>query len=484
MSTAFVTDRDVAEFVRLLRQTRSISHLTFPLTRYMSDIEISDAEITAYYGGHRDEFREPERVVVEYVELSADTLGQDSEPTAEERQTLYDEMIDSFGIQEQRHARHILIALEPGLDAAGVVDVVTKADKLLTRLHEGEDFAALAKEYSDDSGSAMIGGDLGFFGRGAMVGEFEESVFSLAVGERSGLVQSEFGFHIIELVEIQASRLRSIDEVGYELTTEHKRRVGADRFYDMGEELANLGYENPESLDLVVSELGLELKTSSAFARDVADNTVERLRQSLEFGEIAANAKVATLAYSDDVLQEGNNSEVIELTPSHLMMLRVAERIADRALSEDEVREQILSRLVSDMSRTAAAADGHKALERLTQGETWSKVSADFDAVPSDSILAVRTASSPDTAIVSTAFKLPRSTAGDAAVYGSAVIGDGDFVVVRVDKVIDGVVDEKDKGTMDYTATQMLEMLRRVEFDQALLSFKDRFEVIVFDEFL
>ena len=212
-ATAAAPEKNLSQAFLLEGQQRRFSYLILPLSTFSSNVTVSDDEVAAYYETHSDAFMTPERVRAQYLELDVATLDPGVEVDEQALQALYDEQASKYVTPEERHARHILIRLLPDADDEATTAAIEKADSVVSRLDGGEEFAALAKELSDDPGSAANGGDLGFFGRGIMAPEFENAVFELQPGERSKPVKSPFGFHVIELVEVRPEVATPLAEV-------------------------------------------------------------------------------------------------------------------------------------------------------------------------------------------------------------------------------------------------------------------------------
>jgi peptidyl-prolyl cis-trans isomerase D len=352
--TALVTPYDLAQAIRLKQQQREIGYLVLAWKNFEKDVVIAAEDVKRYYEKHRDKFVNPEQVSVEYLELSAADL-QTAIPLPDEQvlRSLYAEQQAQFETEEQRRASHILIKINDKTDEA---TAKAKAQSLLKRVQSGESFAKLAKEYSQDPGSAERGGDLGLFGRGTMVQPFEDSVFALEEGKLSGLVQSPSGFHIIKLTEIQSARLQSFEAVREQLGGEYRKREAEKQYFDYAERLRDLAYEHPDNLNTAAGELGLVVKTAGLFSRQGGAG-------------IAAAAHVVSAAFSDVVLERGENSDPIELGDNHVVVLRVKERKPSSQRSLDEERQAITSQLTREAAQIRAQQAGEALQARLAGGE-------------------------------------------------------------------------------------------------------------------
>jgi peptidyl-prolyl cis-trans isomerase D len=355
-ASAFVTEAEVDIYLRLQQQQRTIAYLTVPLAKFESEVKVSDEEITAYYEQHSQDYMQPERVKVDYLELKLDDLATTvdvDEATVRER---YEARKLNFRTPEQRKARHILIKVAQDAPQEAVDAAQKKAADLLARIRGGEDFAEVAKSESDDPGSAKQGGDLGFFGKGVMDPAFEEATFALAKGEVSEPVRSSFGFHLIKLEDIEGGETKPFDEVKDSIKQDIQKERAEQQYYDMAEQLANLTYEHPETLQLAAEQLGLPVKTSDYFSRNGGAG-------------IAANPKVTAAAFDEEVLARGHNSETLELARNHMVVLRLNDHQPAMLRPLEEVRAGIVTALETDKATTQAKELSQAVLERIRAGE-------------------------------------------------------------------------------------------------------------------
>ncbi len=254
----------------------------------------------------------PERVKVLYLELDLENIASTLEADEEAMLEYYDQHKSDYITEEQRSARHILIAVDATNDEAAESSARALADTALVRINGGEDFSAVAKELSQDPGTSDMGGDLGYFGKGEMDDAFDAAAFAMNEGAISEPVRTEFGFHIIQLTGIRPKQGKSFDEARDEVKVAHLKDQAERLFYEYAEKMNDQAYEDPDSLEPAAAVLNLEVSESGWFTRDGGEG-------------IASSLKVASAAFSDDVLSGGHNSEVIELGAEHMVVLRILE---------------------------------------------------------------------------------------------------------------------------------------------------------------
>jgi peptidyl-prolyl cis-trans isomerase D len=326
------------EVQRLQQQQRLLSYIRIDLERFNTQIDVSDADIQTYFDAHQKDYYTQEKVRVDYIELSPENiavLAQDSvdEALLEQR---YHDQIAHFTTPVQWNASHILINEGDNAEHA-----LQQAHALLARVRAGEDFAALATEFSADTGSAKQGGDLGTFGTGVMVAPFEQALAQLNVGELSEPVKTSFGYHLIKLNEVIPEVVRPFAEVREELLTAYLKEEADRRFYEIADQFANLAFEHPDSLDILAETMGLKKQTSDFFDRMNATGSLR-------------HPKVTAAAFSDSVLKDGMNSEVIEIDDQHLLVLRLNSHEEARLRPLAEVRDDVIKILQQQNQRKAA----------------------------------------------------------------------------------------------------------------------------------
>jgi len=406
--TGFVTDQQVDNFARLEMQTRDFATLTLPAQQ--EAIEVGDEQIKEYYEANADRFRTPEQVIVEYVELKKESFFDQVEVSDEELQELYQKQIANLA--EQRRAAHILI--ETGGELSDN-EAKAKIDEIATRVKNGDDFAAVAKEASQDPGSASEGGDLGFAGPGVYDPAFEDALYALNEGEVSAPVKSEFGWHIIKLLGVQSPEVPAFESLKPQLVRELKAQQVEQRFVETSKQLEDSAFEASD-LAQPAQELGLMVQTTEAFGRDGGEG-------------ITANRQVIQAAFSDEVLVDGANSSVIELDPDTSIALRVKEHLKPAAIPLADVREDIVQQLQRSLAAEAARAKGEQLLADLRKGQQPDD--AQWQAVEA----ATRSQEGVAPALLQAVFRMPRPEQQDKPSYSGVALSNGDYAVVRLNGV-------------------------------------------------
>jgi peptidyl-prolyl cis-trans isomerase D len=454
-NTAFVTDAELDAIIRLQEQKRHVDYLVLPVTKYEDKNDASDDAVAKYYDTNRERYMTPEQIRVEYVELQAGELGKQTEPSEEELRKFYDTRESQFAVPEERQARHILIQVPEAADETTVKQAESKAQDILKRIRAGESFEDLAKANSDDPGSAQLGGDLGFFGRGVMEPDFETAVFALNKGDVSDPVLTSFGYHIIKLEDIHAEQRKSYDAVKDELREQYRKEEAEREFFDLSEKLTILAYETPDSLTATAEKLGLKLKESPFIPRSGAAG-------------LFANPRLVDAAFSDEVLKNGYNSEPIEIGENHVVVLRMKEHQEAAQKQLAEVKDQIVQQLLNEKAGERVKETGASLIKRLMAGESMDVIAQELKLQWQQAGEIGRSGGSTPSVIASQAFRLQKPAEYKPS-FGNAAMQNGDFALIAVSKVIDG-----DTTSLDQAARQALRQrianLRGAAADDALIA--------------
>ena len=343
-----IASRTVTERLEAIQaERREVQEALVAAQPFLAQVQVSAAQVQAYYEANPAEFRVPERVRAEYLVLSAEALGR-REPVAEsELKTAYEARASQYRVDEQRRASHILVKTED--EAARLA---AEARKTPGR------FAELARKHSQDPGSAANGGDLGLFGRGMMVPAFEEAAFRMQEGEISAPVKSEFGWHVIRVTGVQPAKVRPLAEVRAELAAELARQLGARRFAEAAEAFSNMVYEQPDSLKPAAERFALQLQTSGWIARGAAPGDAG----------VLASPRLQGALFADDAVKARRNTDAIEVALNVLAAARVVEHLPESQHKLEEVRADIERRLRTQAAVRLAQQAGEAKLAELRKG--------------------------------------------------------------------------------------------------------------------
>ncbi len=462
-SSAFTTEHEIAEAVRLERQERELLYAVIPAEQFEDDVDVTDQALQAYYEENQSLYLVPEEVSVQYLTLDIAELTTQVEVDDAQLRNYFKQHETEFRVPEERKMRHILVKLEEGADADAEARALEKATALKRRIDAGEDFAVVAEAESGDPGSAQKGGDLGWVEPGMMVEAFDNAGFELDVGVLSEPVRTEFGYHLIEVTEVKSGGEAGFESVRSEVEKAFRRVEAENRFYDNAERLATLAYENAGSLAPAAEQLGLEIRTTKPFSRASAPPELN-------------SPKVLRAAFSADVLENGNNSEVIEITPERAVVLRVLDHSPEHYKPFAEVREQVEKAYRGAKAAEATAAAGQEALDQLAKGGGSLKDLAEAKGWKLEQPGKIaRSATMVPRSIVNTAFSL-NAPADGAVTYGGSRLGNG-YAIIELGGVTDGQVAELDEDEKTAIDTRLRTEAGRGELESVVAALRSRADV-------
>ena len=362
--TAFVSDTQAEAMLRLQSETRQYSELKISAEQFADKVKLDEQAAQKFYDENKARFEVPEQVRAEYLVLSLDALLSQVTISDAEVKSWYEGHQDRYEQSEERRASHILIVANADTDKE---KAKAKAEEVLKEVQKSPaKFAELAKQYSQDPGSAQKGGDLGFFGHGMMVKAFEDIVFKQKEGEISGLVQSDFGYHIIKVTGIKPGRLRPLDEVRSEIVAELKAQAASRKFAEAAEAFTNMVYEQSDSLAPAAEKFKLKVEKSGLVSRNPDPKTLAAL------GPLA-NPKILGALFSEDAIKNKRNTEAVEIAPNTLLAARVVEHVAATSVAFETVKADIEKLLKAQEAAALAKAAGEARLAELKKGNDDAK---------------------------------------------------------------------------------------------------------------
>ena len=355
---------EVERQLALNNEQRDYEYVVFNASELKNDIQLTDEEIQNYYQANKERFQTEEQVAVDYVVLNKADLRADIDVDEEEIDFFYQEYLDQINETEERKSSHILIEVtdERNEDAAEAL-----AQQLSEKAKAGEDFAALAKQYSDDIGSKNLGGDLGFNTRGGFIAEFDDALYAMEEGQISAAVQSEFGYHVIKLDAIRKPAVLSRAEKETDIVAEIKASQLTELFAEQTEALAAAAFENDNIENLVAnnSRLGLKAQNTGLFSRSQGKG-------------IAVNSAVRTAAFDEKVLADRELSDVIEVSADQVVVIGLSKLVEPAVKPLARVKNQIESQLLTEKANQLATAKAESLVTNLMANLATEKTSINW----------------------------------------------------------------------------------------------------------
>ena len=399
-------------------ERREVQVARFNTSDFAGKINPTEAQLEQYYKDNPGLFQAPEQANLEYLVLDMEAIRKTITPNAEDVKSYFEQNAARLNGNEERRASHILIASPKTAPPADRQKAKTKADDLLSQLKKSPDsFAELAKKNSQDPGSAPNGGDLDFFPRGAMVKPFEEAAFAMKKGDISAVVESEFGYHIIRLMDIKVAKQRSFEEMRPEIEADLKKQQATKKFAEVAEAFTNSVYEQSDNLKGVAERLKLELKTATNVQRKPAASVTG----------VLANPKFLNAVFMPETIEKKRNTEAVEIASNQLASGRVTLYTPARTLPFAEVKERVRERVLAVQGAELARKDGAEKLA-LWKATPETASLSEVLAVSRDQMQKLPAAAI-DAALRVDAAKLPTLVGVD--------LGNQGYMVVKINKLLE-----------------------------------------------
>ena len=431
-------------------QKRNVRFAMIKAEQFKAGIELTDDEINQYYLANQARFENQEKVKLNYITLDVTDIAKTVEVTDADVKAYYEENMASFRKDEQRRVAHILIEFNDDEAAAK-----SKIEALLVRINAGEDFATIAKESSEDTFSGENGGDLDWIERGAMGDAFDEGAFALTeVNSVSDVVQTDFGFHLIKLTDLKAEQVQVFDDVKDELQAKVSNEKAQDKFFELQQEMARLSFESPDSLDEAADAINAKVVTTDWLSK---------------FGNVAPfnNPKAIEAAFSDLVLQENLNSDIIEVSDTLSIVIRLEEYQPAEVKPLTEVSAQISESLIAQKSTEKAQTTADSLLVSFKAGNDIVDQLTAINAEFVEKTDVARSGSDLDVSLSREAFKLPHPTEGMISAT-TVTLNNGDLALLEVQSVIASDVEKDVDPRMAQQQTQQLAQSAYQSFVEAL----------------
>lgn len=426
IESAFVLPDEINSAVKLIEQKRDIGYFIIPVAHFDANIIISEAQARAYYDQHHEQFALPERVSIQYLAISLPQIAAQQHFSEEQLRQYYQDNVNNYTRPERWQVAHILVEMPANATAEQMDAAHAKLAVIIQHLNKGENFAKLAQKYSDDRISAKKGGVLEWFTPGMVEPAFEKAVAALAKpGALSSPVRTKYGFSIIKLLKVEKPQVLPFATVRSQVEKAMAHQQAERIFADASDKLSNLTYANPGSLDVAAKALGLEVKSTDFFDRQGGKS------------EITANPKVIAATFSPGVMH-GNNSDVVDLNPDTLLVLRIKQKTPASIQPFTDVQSKVEELLKKQMAQQQASSFGEQMIQQLKQGMSGQQIAQqaklDWHAVSA----VARFSNQLPTVLTSTAFRMPRPINAATPTVGGVHMPNGDYAVLVLSAVHDG----------------------------------------------
>jgi len=459
LATSFITDEEVKRLAILQNQSREIDLIRFNIASFASDLDISEAEIKTSYETNSRNYMTQEKISIDYIELTGEQLSGEVHIDEQQVRQMYDEYVANLVQREKRKAAHILLKIGDG-EGNDKESVTKQLEDIKQKIAGGASFSELAKKHSQDIVSAKQGGSLGWVEIGQMVKPFETALYAMKKGSVSDVVESQFGLHLIMLEDIKSEKAETFAKKRMFFEEELKTGSLDGIFYDVSEIIASTAYENPDSLDAVVDAVNtvkLEIKSSENFTRT--------------FGAgISQSDKIRQAAFSSLVKHDGANSDVIELGPDHIVVLRMREHIPASLKPLQLVKQQIIATLKNQQGHATAMAAADEARAKLASGESVKSVLSKRVKLDKKGKVSRTEAAGLSQLLIEHIFRMDKPTVGKSA-YKTVDTFAGEIIIVKLDKV--NIPEKIEQSQLDVIKSQLNQQVAYGEFDATITSLTD-----------
>lgn len=441
--TSTISQADVDAYLKLQLQARDISFAILPRPA-LENTKVSDDEVKAYYEAHPGEFVRPEKVSLSYIELDAASMRDDEKIDEATLKARYDDEKQRFVEPEQREVSHILIKVPDNASADQQKAALAKAQKVDEQARaKGADFAALARKYSDDAGSRLTGGDLGWLQKGMTNKAFEDAMFAMHKGDVSKPVLSPEGYHIIWLRDVRAGKAKPFDEVRDQLAREAREADGQQQYSDLAGKLTDMVYQDPSSLEPAAEKLGLKIQHTDLFGKDGAKDG------------LAADPNVVKAAFSDNVLKNGNTSDPIMLGSNHMVVIHVDKHQKSEKLPLADVTDKARQKVLDQRVDKQATERADSLFTRLTKAGDLAALAKDEKTLDVQNVDGA-TRSQPGVAgpLLDKVFSMPPPADGKPRL-AKVDLGGGSYALLELRDVHPGKLDEIPEAQRKMLVQQM-----------------------------
>ncbi|CAA9890233.1 Peptidylprolyl isomerase [Candidatus Methylobacter favarea] len=458
IDSSFASQEDIENFFKIQNQQRDVSYVTVTVPKLSE--RPTNEEIASYYQQHQDLYRRPEQVAIEYVELSLAEVAKTVAVTEDKLKAFYEEHKDEYSTPERRKISHILVAINDKTDDKTALEKALKIKQQLAN----KDFATVASTVSDDKLSAKNGGDLGLLTPGVMEKPFEEAASALKAGEVSNPVRSAFGYHLIKVTELIPGSIKPFDAVKEDVKKAYQKAQAETAFYDAGEKLTEMSYENPDNLQTVAEALGLTIKKTALFSRDKGE-------------DIANDPRIREAAFSEDVLK-GNNSSPVELGADRLLVVRLLEHKPAATPGLNEVKQEVAAAILKDKAKQQSMEKARQIKSRLQAGESLESSAAENKLEVKKLTGLTRSKSELPEQLNEAIFKAAKPMGGKHSVFITA-LPSGEQVVVSLSQVKEGVMSEEDKKQLALAKKNIAKAFGQTEFNAVVGSLQAEADISV-----
>lgn len=419
IESEFATREEAERIARLNKQERDLNYTIIQANRFADSIEITDEDMESWYQDHPQLYIQPEAVRIAYVELKLEELAEMVDVTEEDLQVYYQENKAQYDQEEQRKITQILFKTGENIPEEKREEIRAAAEAVAEKIRGGTSFEEVISNYTENPDSGIQISEYGFMAKGVHQEEVDAVVFNMDIDEVSDVVESDTGFHVFKLEDVRGGAMNTFENNREAVEKDYRMRLAEQQFFELADQLGTLAFEHPDSLEVASEDTGLPVGETEFFDRDGTEEG------------ITADAKVIEASFSEEVLREGLNSDILEITDRHLLVLRVREHREETRLPLSEVRDEVINDIRAERSSRLARETGERIIKVLQAGESFSSIAEKEQIEWNTETGITRDDISINRSVLREAFRLPRPE-GVQPVTGGVAQGTGDYAVVAV----------------------------------------------------
>ena len=471
VGTVFAAGDEVSTLASLRKQTRDIQYAVLSSDAIKEEAQISEADSKDFYDQNPTLFQEPERIKVAYLLITLQQLADEVAVDEAALEAYYQDNAANYTVSEQREVRQLLVPVEEKADAAVVQTAQSRAGAIMGRLQAGAKMAEILAEEDKSGKEPLEFSDFGFLGRGMLDKELEEPAFAAAAGQVIGPIPSKFGFHVVEIGQIKASSANSFTDVRADVERDYRHAEAAKNYAELADRLTTMTFEHPDSLDVAAEDLQLRIQESELFSRDAPP------------GELLSNPLVLDAAFSEEILVNRNNSELIELEGDQAVVLRVKEHVPASVMPLDKVRDRIVTRLRFERAREAMEKRGSALLMQLRAGEDTAALAAKEGLEWRVSNDVLRDDPGVNRAVLRAAFSAGRPE-NAKPIFEGVSMGAGDYALVMVTDVAEPATESFTKEDLDAVREELVRLKAVGGWSRYVKELRNRAEITIREDML
>ncbi len=466
----FVLEFELNNVVRLKSQTRDLTYSILSLTSFIEDGVIKDSEIDVFYKANPHRFIEPEKVKIEYLELNVNVLAESIISDEESLKNYYNNNKNKYDVVEQRSITKLFVKADEESTAEEKDQAKEVIKSAISLIKKGKNFEEVIEKFTEEGKGSLEFSEHAYMAKGVMDKELDEFLFGSDEGAVSELIETESGFNIVKVGEIRGGPKNVYETVADQVKKDYRNSEARLQFFELSDQLTNLTYEHSDTLEFAADAVGGVVVESEYFSRDNIQNG------------ILSNSKIITTSFNPDLISNGQNSEAIELTDDHIVVLRVIDHKIATTKTLDDVRNDV----ISSIKMERAAEKIHETQEAITKqlnlGVAPENLSNDIEIEWTTVEKATRDDVNVNRAVLRYAFQSEKP-AGDKSIILSSRLGSGDYAIILVTAAYDGRVDEDDEANKKYDlelrrnrgSTEWQEFLQNARNDADVKLYKDNF---------